>query len=234
MIRELTLTADGSPMPVAVALPDGGGPHPGVLVAHHRGGVDGFTRSVVARLAASGFVAAAPSFFHRRPTGESADVSVDLLTDAEILADIEATARHLAAMPEMRPGALAILGHCLGGRTAFLGAAATDCFRAAVMLYGGKIFLPRGERPAPFELARNIACPMLGLFGGDDVNPSPEDVARIAAELDRFGIRHAFHSYAGAGHAFQNLDAPNRYRAAAAEDAWVRLLAFLRAELNPA
>jgi carboxymethylenebutenolidase len=238
MIGELTLTADATPMQVAVALPDAGGPHPGVLVAHHRGGVDDFTRSVVARLSANGF-AAAPNFFHRRPTGEGADVSVDLLTDAEILADIaeiladiDATFRHLDAMPEIRTGAVAILGHCLGGRTAFLGAAATGFFHAAVVLYGGKIFLPRGTRPAPFELARDIACPMLGLFGADDGNPSPADVARIDAELDRFGVRHAFHSYEGAGHAFQNFAAPDRYRAAAAEDAWTRLLAFLTAELT--
>jgi carboxymethylenebutenolidase len=232
MIGELTLTADGTPMQVAVALPDAGWPHPGVLVAHHRGGVDDFTRSVVARLAANGFAAAAPNFFHRRPAGESADISVDLLTDAEILADIDATFRHLDAMPEVRTGAVAILGHCLGGRTAFLGAAATGFFRAAVMLYGGKIFLPRGARPAPFELTRDIACPMLGLFGADDGNPSPADVLRIGTELERFGVRHAFHSYEGAGHAFQNFAAPNRYRAAAAEDAWTRLLAFLTAELT--
>jgi hypothetical protein len=145
MIGELTLTADATPMQVAVALPDAGGPHPGVLVAHHRGGVDDFTRSVVARLSANGF-AAAPNFFHRRPTGEGADVSVDLLTDAEILADIDATFRHLDAMPEIRTGAVAILGHCLGGRTAFLGAAATGFFHAAVVLSGGKIFLPARAR----------------------------------------------------------------------------------------
>jgi hypothetical protein len=46
MIGELTLTADATPMQVAVALPDAGGPHPGVLVAHHRGGVDDFTLRV--------------------------------------------------------------------------------------------------------------------------------------------------------------------------------------------
>jgi carboxymethylenebutenolidase len=231
MVEELTLTADGSAMSVAVALPDGAGPHPGVLVAHHRGGVDSFTRSVVARLAANGFVAAAPSMFHRRPSGESADRSVELLTDAEILADLDATARHLQAMPDVRPGAIAILGHCLGGRTALLGAAATGFFRAAVMLYGGKFLVPRGPGPSPFELVGGIACPMLGLYGSDDVNPSPADVARLDAELSRLGIRHEFHSYDGAGHAFQNFAAPDRYRAAAAEDAWIRLLAFLTAEL---
>jgi carboxymethylenebutenolidase len=231
MIQDATLTADGAPLQVTVAVPEGAGPFPGVLVAHHRGGLDGFTRGVVARLAENGFVAAAPNFFHRRPAGESADVSVDLLTDAEILADIDATARHLQAMPGVRPERIAILGHCLGGRTAFLGAAATDFFHAAVMLYSGKIFLPRGAGPAPFELTQHITCPMLGLYGSDDTNPSPTDVALLDAELDRFGIRHEFHSYAGAGHAFQNPAAPHRYRPAAAEDAWVRLLAFLAAEL---
>ena len=45
------------------------------------------------------------------------------------------------------------------------------------------------------------------------------------------GIRHEFHSYDGAGNAFQDFHNAKLYRRPAADDAWERLLGFLRREL---
>ena len=45
-------------MPVSMASPAGNGPHPAVLVCHHREGIDDFTRYVLMRLAEIGIVAA--------------------------------------------------------------------------------------------------------------------------------------------------------------------------------
>ena len=95
------------------------------------------------------------------------------------------------------------------------------------MFYGGNIMKPLGDGPAPFERTPQIACPMLGLFGLDDPNPSPADVDRIDAELTRHGVPHEFHRYAGAGHAFLNFSNAERYRPDQASDAWHKALAFL-------
>ena len=77
-------------MNVAFAAPDGAGPNPTLLVAHHRGGVDAFTHDVLARLAAIGIAEAAPNFYHRRPTGEDPIESMKSLKDGEPMADINA------------------------------------------------------------------------------------------------------------------------------------------------
>ena len=51
----VTLDVDGSKMKTWVAVPDGPGPFPGVVVAQHAGGMDTFIRSVCDRLAEAGF-----------------------------------------------------------------------------------------------------------------------------------------------------------------------------------
>ena len=85
--------------------------------------------------------------------------------------------------------------------------------------------VPWGRGPAPFDLSDGINCPVLGLFGEDDPNPNPADVAKIDAELKRMGKEHEFHSYPGAGHAFMNEGRPS-YRPESADDAWRRCLAW--------
>jgi carboxymethylenebutenolidase len=232
MTDTITIDVGGSRMNVLLAPPTTPGPHPAVVLMHHRGGLDEFTIHTAERLAANGFIAAAPNVYHRRPAGEDTVLSRQAMTDGELVADIDAVVDSLSANSSVRKDAVAIMGHCAGGRMAYLGAASNRRFKAAVVLYGGSI--GRGEgagRPAPLELTKDIGCAVLGLFGEEDQNPSPADVERISAELKRHNIRHAFHSYDGAGHAFQNFTDAPRYRKAQAEDAWTRVLAFLKAEL---
>ena len=76
-------------------------------------------------------------------------------------------------------------------------------------------------------LADRIPCPVMGLFGNEDQNPSPEDVNDLDAALTKAGVPHEFHRYDGAGHGFQDFTNPNRYRETQAEDAWTKLTAFL-------
>jgi carboxymethylenebutenolidase len=86
-------------------------------------------------------------------------------------------------------------------------------------------------RPTPFALTSQIKCPIAGFFGKEDKNPPPEDVARISDELKKFNIRHEFRMYDGTGHAFQNFTSKETYREKSSEDAWSRLVPFLRTEL---
>ncbi len=230
---ETTLSVGGSAMSLFIAAPDGPGPHPAVLVAHHRSGVDEFTRHVCERIAGIGIIAAAPNFYHRRPAGEDPVAAMKHLQDGELVDDTHAAVKHLLSLPSVRKDAIGIVGHCLGGRTAYLGLVANAIFKAAVLLYHGNIFEARGAgMPAPFELTSNIHCPVIGFFGTDDHNPSPQMVLRLAREFARLGIRHVFHSYDGAGHAFQDHTSKNNYREAAAKDAWPKMLAFLGATLG--
>ena len=227
-----TVDVGGSPMAIFTAFPQAAGPRPALVLIHHRDGVDEFTKATAERYAANGFVCAAPNLYHRRPADEDSKVSRTKLDDGEIVADINATVAQLQSMPQVNRNAMGILGHCMGGRMTFLGAATNPAFKAASMFYGGGIFVAQGKgTPAPFELVKNIKCPFAGFFGKEDKNPSPDDVARISAEFTRLNIRHDFKIYDGTGHAFQNFSNPDSYRKASSDDAWVRALAFFNAEL---
>jgi carboxymethylenebutenolidase len=128
-----------------------------------------------------------------------------------------------------------LIGHCPGGRQAFLAACSLQ-LDAAVDCYGAFIVedppegLPASMRPI-LGLASDLSCPMLGLFGIEDRYPSPDAVAKLDAELNRLGKDHEFHSYDGAGHSFFSVDRP-AYRVEAALDGWRRIGDFFAKHLE--
>ncbi len=222
-----SVQVDRGEMRCYLSAPEGSGSFPCLIVIQHAGGVDEFIRRMSNRLAQAGYVAIAPDLYHREDPQHSDDplTRMGRLRDAYIVQDVNVAVAHAQALPEVQADRLGITGFCMGGRVAYLMAAQNRELKAAVVFYGGNIMVPWGEGPAPFELSSRVACPLLGLFGEDDPNPSPADVARIDAELTRLGREHDFHSYPGAGHAFMNEDRPS-YREEAAKDAWRRCLAW--------
>ncbi len=222
-----TLTTDSGPMGLYVDAPDKANRHPAVLVMFHRGGIDDFTRAVAARLAGHGFVAAVPDLYHRRPEGEDTGESLKQVLDAEILSDVDASLAALRAMENVDASRIGVIGHCFGGRNSFLVAASRpDAIRACAVFYGGNMAVPRGGPKAPLDLVADVACPVIGFFGNDDQNPSPDDVDRLDGLLKKHGKPHDFYRYEGAGHAFQNFTGKDRYREKQAEDAWSKVIPF--------
>lgn len=218
-------TVGGEPMDIYLAIPEGTGPFPAVTIMFHRAGIDAFTQDRADRLAQAGFIAAAPDLFHRYPDAEN---PLERLDDIELEADIAATVAHLKAKPECS-GKFAILGHCMGGRVAFLGASINPAYSAAAIYYSGNMFKVwgKGAKP-PFDLLGGIKGRVIGFFGNDDKNPSPDDVNRIDTELTRLDIDHTFHRFDGAGHAFQNFTREDQYREAAEKESWAKTLVFLK------
>ena len=104
--------------------------------------------------------------------------------------------------------------------------------KAAAVFYGGRILQPLGgDGPSPLEQTANISSPVLGLFGEDDQNPTPADVATIDAELSKYGKEHEFHMYPGCGHGF-HCNARDSYRPESARDAWGKTIAWFDAHLK--
>lgn len=224
-VRWETTKVDGRDMRIYLGAPDQPGTHPGIVIAQHAGGVDAQIQDAVHRLHREGYVAAAPELFHRQAVDVDPSKRTGLLRDNEIIADMNATVAHLKAM-RMTVAPLGVLGFCMGGRVSFLMACVQPEFKAAAVFYGGNIFKALGDGPSPFERAAGIQCPMLGCFGMDDANPSPDDVNKIDAELTRLKKWHEFHRYNNAGHAFQNFWV-ERYRERASRASWTEMLAFL-------
>ncbi|MDA0335310.1 MAG: dienelactone hydrolase family protein [bacterium] len=189
---------------------------------------DPFTIGVGERYAAAGYVCAIPFLFHWWPEDEDVAVKREGFRDDWTVADLTAAHACLAGMESVDADHIGIVGHCWGGRVAWLGACSNVGFQASIICYGGrvKVAFADGGTP-PIDLARQINCPVMGVFGNYAQGPSPEDVDDYEAALNEAGVPNEFHRYDGAGHGFQDAGKPERYRHEPSEDAWTRQIAFL-------
>ncbi|HKN56348.1 MAG TPA: dienelactone hydrolase family protein [Amycolatopsis sp.] len=231
----VTITGHGGDeIEAYLARPTDPAPRGGVVVIHHMPGYDAATKEMVRRFAAEGFAALCPNLYSREAPGadpDDASAAVRALggvPDERLVGDVEGAATYLKALDNAN-GKIGVIGHCSGGRQAFLVGcsiqvdAAVDCYGAFVV-NEPPAGMPSSMKPL-LGLTPQLSCPLLGLFGGDDQYPGPDEVAVFAAELEKHGKEHEFHSYAGAGHAFFAVDRPS-YRPEAAKEGWARILDF--------
>ena len=213
------------------------GPVGGVVVIHHLPGYDRQTKEFARSLAVGGFNAVMPNLYSREAPGADPDDAMAAarsqgaipIPDERVVAEVEGAVAYLKGLPNAN-GKIGVIGHCSGGRQSFLAAVSLP-LDAAVDCYGGFVVgtPPEGHplhgNPPLVDRAGDLSCPLLGLFGQDDVSPSPEDVAELEAALKAAGKTYEFHSYEGAGHAFMQVDRTN-YRPVAAVEAWERIWAW--------
>ena len=133
-------------------------------------------------------------------------------------------------------GKVGLLGSCSGGRHAFIYACQKKDVDACAELWGGRVVMSKEEindktPVAPIDLTRDLACPLIGIFGNDDRAPSPEQVNQHEAELKKHGKAYEFHRYDGAGHGIWYWHRP-LYRPEAAMDGWSKVLAFFGKHLG--
>ena len=229
------IESDNSAMRLHVSVPDGAGPFPAMVVIQHQGGVDEFIQQMTQRLARDGYFAVAPDLYHRDGPNCTDDIVTrrSRLSDRRIANDIASTVGFLQRHTAVDGARLGIIGFCMGGRVAYLMAAANPALKATVAYYPGNTFRAWGrDIPSPFERSAEIHCPIQGHFGANDANPSPEDMAKLDAELAKFNKPHEFYSYPDSGHAFMD-NTKESYRRRADEASWPRTLEFLGRYLGP-
>jgi carboxymethylenebutenolidase len=242
MIAETTTINghNGDKISAYVARPLGAGPFPGVVLIHHNPGWDEWYWDTTRKFAYYGYAAICHNLFHRAGEGKSDDVAAKVragggIPDAQAIGDTEGAVQWLRAQPWVS-NKVGVLGSCSGGRLAFLYACHTKSIDAVVELWGGRVVAkPEDITPktpvAPIEFTKNLACPILGLFGNDDAAPTPDQVNQHEAELKKHGKDYEFHRYDGAGHAFFYYDRP-AYRVQQALDGWKKVWAFFDKHLG--
>jgi len=210
----------------------------GVVVIHHLPGYDRETKEFVRRFATMGYNAVCPNLYTRIAPGASHDDAAAAaraqggVPDDQVVGDVAGAAAYLRALSNSN-GKVGVIGHCSGGRHAFL-MSTTLPLDAAVVCYGGLIV---GETPPQMpsmvplvDRTSQVQMPILGLFGNDDQFPTPDQVDVLEKALTEAGKDHEFHRYDGAGHAFFSVDRP-AYRVEAAIDGWQRISAFFTTRL---
>ena len=226
-----TLKVGDSDMRSYVHVPEGVRGAPAVVVLHGTNGMDaGTEKAAVDRLAQEGIAAIVPDLFHRglAERAEGAPRSGSMRA-ADFVADAQAGLDHLRASGVVAPERVGVMGFCMGGLVTYLVTGYMADLRAAVAFYPSYVFRPLGggKDPSPFDVTAGISCPIIIFAGDDDTHPSPDDVARMDAELTRLGKAHEIHTYPDTAHAFMS-ETSDSYREHAAKDAWPRSVAWLK------
>ena len=231
-------TKDGT-MPAYRAMPATGGPFPVILVVEEIFGVHEHIKDVCRRLAACGYFAIAPELFARQGDASTytdiprllADI-VAKAPDAQVMPDLDAAVAWATTTGKADTARLGITGFCWGGRVVHMYAAHNSKVRAAVAWYGptARAYAP-GDRNA-LDVAAQIKCAVLGLYGGTDGGIPNDTVEKMFAAITASGNAQSdFVIYPDTPHAFFADYRPN-YRKPQADDAWNRMLAWFKANLG--
>lgn len=167
--RELTLTV-GEPENAVRG---------GLVVLHEARGVTDTVRGLVSGLAAEGWLAVAPHLYEE-VSGEEAPAVVSGLSWEDVLADTDVAFVWLE-QHGIRRDNVGVMGFDLGGTVAMV-VAGSRTVGAAVTVGGGGIVEPLAEGlPALVEVAEELTCPWLGLYGGDEIPVGDVEKLRDAA-----------------------------------------------------
>ncbi|MET9261893.1 dienelactone hydrolase family protein [Amycolatopsis sp. NPDC004079] len=216
-----------------LAVPDGDGPFPAVVLIHDVFGLNQDAREITDRYAAAGYLALSPDLYSRGGMVRCVKRTFqDLFArEGRAFADIEA-ARVLVAGRDDATGKVGVVGFCMGGGFALV--AASRDFDASAPYYG--------QLPKDLS-ALDGACPIVGSFGRKDVSLRGA-AAKLETALTERGIPHDVKEYPDAGHGFANHYRPAPLAALAKvtgmgyhepsdSDAWRRVMAFFEEHLQP-
>ena len=122
-----------------LAIPEGEGPFPGVIVVQEWWGLDDHIKDVAGRFAREGFVALAPDLYHGKVTSEpdEAQKLMMSLNMPQASNELVKATEYLATRPEIAGRGIGATGFCMGGGLALTLATESEHIKAAAPFYGG-------------------------------------------------------------------------------------------------
>lgn len=219
MIKFKTRTDEA---PGYLARPTAAGTYPGVVVIQEWWGVDDHIKNVTERFAHKGYVALAPDLYRGEVAKEPTDAQrlVMKVQRMQALQDIQGAVDYLDQQDMVLPHKAGVIGFCFGGGLAMMTSYLGKGIGAVVVLYGA------GVDPTDDEFQK-VSAPVLGLYGDQDPGFTAAKINGWGDKFKQFGKINEMVIYKGAAHAFFN-DTRASYNQAAAQDSWIRALAWFQ------
>ena len=241
-ISDAVTTPDGS-CPVTLAIPDGDGPWPGVILYPDAGGARAALRDMAERLAGLGYVVLVPDVYYRsgnwapfnmkdvfndKAERQRLFAMIGSVTPDAMESDARAFFDYLAARPEVSGETFGTTGYCMGGRTSLTVAGRVpERVAAAMSFHGGG--LAADDPGSPHLLADKIRAAVYVGGAADDASFTEGQAETLDQALTAAGVEHTIEWYP-ALHGFAVPDnAP--YDEAAAEKHWDAMKDFFGAHL---
>jgi carboxymethylenebutenolidase len=211
---------DGQTCPAYAASPQDPSA-PGLVVIQEWWGLNAQIKRTGDRFAEAGFRVLVPDLYRGKlaKDGDEASHLMKGLDWGGALEDIAGALAHL----EQGGGKAGVLGFCMGGALTLLSAAKVPATHAAVCFYG----IP----PAEAADLSTIRIPLMCHFAAQDSWCSADAIAGLEATLEAGPVPYELYMYPGTEHAFFNEARPEVYVAEAADLAFQRSVAFLKARL---
>ena len=220
---------DGSPVEAYLAEPANAEHAPGVVVIQEWWGLDDEIQSVADRLAKAGYRALVPDLYRGKlalEAKEAEHLMNDLNFGDAASQDVRGAVQYLKSTGSAK---VAVTGFCMGGALTVLAAGLVPECDGTVVWYG--------YPPLEYVDAQAIQKPMLAHWALHDEFFSIAGVDQLEQKLKAAGVDYDFQRY-DAKHAFANPKSDSRdlpplqYNFAAADLAWERTMAFLKAHLS--
>ena len=242
-ITDSIQTPDGT-CPITLALPEGHGPWPAIVLYPDAGGTRPAIEGMAQRLSRLGYVVLVPDVYYRHGIwapfdmkGVFADAAerarlfamMKAITPEVMAADARAFFDYLAARPEVAGDTFGTTGYCMGGRTSLIVAGRVpDRVAAAMSFHGGGL---AAEDPgSPHLLADHFRAAIYVGAAENDPSYTHEQSETLDAALTAAGVEHTIEWYSAA-HGFAVTDnAP--YDQQAAEKHWTAMQAFFGEHLG--
>jgi len=226
-------------VPIYEARPAGPGQHPVVLVIPEVWGMHEHIKDMARRFAREGFLGITFEPYAREggtlqlPDQPAVMRVANSVPDAQAMGDLDGLVAYAKQHASARADRIGVTGFCRGGMYTLLFAAHNRDIKAAVPWYGPiKPAKTAGIRTVgPLDVAAQIKCPVLGLYGEADQGIPVADVKEMEAALKAAGTTAEFIEYPGAPHAF-NADYRPSYRPEAAKNGWARCVAWFNKYLK--
>jgi carboxymethylenebutenolidase len=206
--------------------PSGKGPFPALIVIHEYWGLNDWVKDQASKLAGQGYEALAIDLY-RGKVATTPDMGHELmrgLPEDRAKRDLHAAFEFLQSQPDVRKERIGAIGWCMGGGYSLDVALQEPTLAADVINYGHLATDP--------DAIKKIHAPILGIFGGQDHGITPDDVHKFEAAMKQAGRKIDIKIYDDAGHAFENSNNKDGYRAADTADAWERTVNFLAENLK--
>jgi carboxymethylenebutenolidase len=206
--------------------PPGKGPFPALVVIHEWWGLNDWVKEQASELADQGYVTLAIDLYRGKvaTTPDEAHEIMRGVPEDRANRDLLAASSYLRAQKNVDPKRVGSIGWCMGGGYSLDLALNDPKLKAAVINYG--------HLAADDATLKKINAPILGIFGGQDRGIPPADVNKFEAQLKALGKTVEIHIFPDAGHAFENPDNKQGYRADDAAQAWKLTVDFLAKNLK--
>src|SRR5256884_5371191 len=206
--------------------PPGKGPFPAIIVIHEWWGLNDWVKEQASKLSDQGYVTLAVDLY-RGKVATTPDMAHEIMRgvpEDRAKRDLHAAFAFLKSQTNVKKDRIASIGWCMGGGYSLDVALQEPTLAADVINYG--------HLAVDAEALKKINAPILGIFGGKDRGIPVEDVKKFEQQLKQMGKKVEIIIYPDAGHAFENPNNKDGYRADDAADAWKRTVEFLKRTLK--